>query len=191
MSIKYQTYLPGDKKDKLSEIIRVNHSGELGAINIYKGQIAATKHLLIIKKQPKLLEILTEMYKQEMVHFQYFQSRVVEHKVRPSFFTPIWSQLGFVIGYITGILGKKSAMTLTVGVETIIGNHYKSQLELIAKLHIQNDALKEKISQFMEEELEHLDIGIAHQAEKMCGYFYIRKTIEMATKLAISIAKHI
>jgi ubiquinone biosynthesis monooxygenase Coq7 len=194
MYIKQPTYLPGDNKDKFHEMLRVNHSGELGAINLYKGQIAAIKHLSIIEKQRTLLETLNEMYNQEMVHYQYFKLAIEQHKVRPSFLTPIWSQLGFTIGYITGILGQKTAMTLTAGVETVIGNHYKEQLNIIENMLPSNgalDELKSKISQFMEEELEHLDIATAYHAEEMYRYFYLRKLIEIATNIAISIAKRL
>lgn len=181
-------YLPGDNKNKLDEIIRVDHSGELGAINIYRGQIAATK-----KGKTELLQVLNDMYQEEMKHFEYFKSQIEEHRIRPSFFTPLWAKLGFIIGYITGLLGEKTAMTLTVGVETVIGNHYKEQIKTIEILEkngvIQNGQLKEKISQFMQDELEHLDIGINRKAEEMCCHFYFRKVVELATTWAIHIAK--
>jgi demethoxyubiquinone hydroxylase (CLK1/Coq7/Cat5 family) len=43
----------------------------------------------------------------------------------------------------------------------------------------------------MGEELEHLDIATTYHTEEMCSYFYLRKFIEIATNLAISIAKRL
>lgn len=192
MCNKQLRYLPGDNKDKLNEIIRVNHSGELGAINIYQGQIAAIKH--ISRNKSKLLKILNDMYNSEVIHFEYFKSLIESYKIRPSLLTPVWSRLGFVVGYITGILGQKTAMTLTVGVETVIGKHYKEQLNILKNITSTSNVpydLQDKIAQFMSEELEHLDIAINYKAEKMCSYFYFRKFIEISTRLAITLAKRI
>ncbi len=186
-----RNYLPGDNKDTLTEMIRVNHSGELGAINIYKGQILATKHRSFIKDEAKLLEILNHMYQQEIVHFQYFTREVEQKKIRPSLLTSIWSSLGFTIGYMTGIFGEKTAMNLTIGVETVIGEHYQSQLESIEAMKLNNEELYRKISQFMAEELEHLDTSMASHKTMICSHLYLRKLVEVATNLAISIAKRI
>lgn len=195
MYIKQLRYLPGDDKNKLNEMLRVNHSGELGAINLYKGQIAAIKHLSSIKKQPDLLRALHEMYNQEIVHFEYFKRLIEDQKIRPSFLTPLWSTLGFTIGYITGILGQKTAMTITVGVEIVIGDHYKEQLSILNNMtlsyKIPLDDIIKMISQFMDEELEHLDIAMNYHAEEMCSHFYFRQLIEICTTLAISLAKRI
>ncbi len=180
-------YLPGDRKDKLQEIIRVNHSGELGAINIYKGQIAATKH-----KKPRnkeLIKTLNELYQGEIPHFEYFKSLMEQNKIRPSLFTTLWSVLGFGIGYLTALLGKETAMTLTVGVETIISQHYKEQLDLLDALSYEE--LKDKIAQFMEDEIEHLEIGVDNDAEKMCCHFYFNTFIKFLTTAAIYIAKRL
>jgi ubiquinone biosynthesis monooxygenase Coq7 len=131
------------------------------------------------------------MYQGEIEHFEYFKEEIEYNKIRPSIFTPLWQSLGFVIGYVSTVVGIKGAMTLTVGVETIIGQHYKEQLELIDSTLSDKDKLKEKISQFMRDELEHLEKGIDHKAEEMCCHFYFRRLVELATKLAISIAKRL
>lgn len=176
-------YLPGDRKDKLSEMIRVNHSGELGAISIYKGQIAAARH----KRQTELVQTLNYMYQAEIPHFDYFVSVMEKNSIRPSFFTPIWSRLGYTIGYITALLGQSSAMTLTVGVEDVISKHYQEQLNNIDQEN--HEEIYEKISQFMTDEIEHMNIGIENKAENMCGYFYFNSTVKYLTRVAIYIAK--
>jgi ubiquinone biosynthesis monooxygenase Coq7 len=185
--MQLKKYLPGDDKDILSEIIRVDHSGELGAINIYKGQIAAMRH--IRRDEVAVINVLNDMYRGEVEHFEYFKKQIEENKIRPSIFIPLWKILGFATGYLSASMGVKSAMTLTVGVETVIGKHYKEQIELIESKLNKQDNLKEKISQFMEDELEHLDKGLDYKAEEVCCHFYLRKLVELATSWAISIAK--
>ena len=51
--------------------------------------------------------------------------------------------------------------------------------------------LKATIKKFAQDELEHHDIGIAHDAEKTPGYTILTKFIEMGCKTAIAISKKI
>ena len=54
-------------KDKIKEIIRVNQAGELGAIQIYKGQLAVLKNKPISKD-------LRDMLKKENKHYEKFNN---------------------------------------------------------------------------------------------------------------------
>lgn len=210
MSTKIKSYLPGDKPSNkiIEEIIRVDHSGEYGAKKIYAGQITAIKHLKAISKilnkannYDELLEILKEMYEGEVPHYQYFEDLMNKTNTRPSFLLPVWSLLGFVSGYITGIAGQKTAMTLTVGIEEVISNHYNAQLKDVQNIMSDQSTnlvdgpllnnLYDKIKQFMYDELEHLNTGIDWEAEKMCGHFCFNSLVKIASKTAISIAKNI
>ena len=51
--------------------------------------------------------------------------------------------------------------------------------------------LKKTISKFEKDELEHHDIGIAHDAEKTPGYKILSKIIETGCKVAIVASKKI
>ena len=57
------------KNNKISEMIRVNHAGEMGAKVIYDGQILALK----LKKDFDTLKIIQHMKDQENKHFDFFQ----------------------------------------------------------------------------------------------------------------------
>ena len=60
---------------KISEMIRVNHAGEMGAKVIYNGQIFALK----LKKDYKTLEIIEEMKAQEVEHFNFFDEKIMRN----------------------------------------------------------------------------------------------------------------
>ena len=51
--------------------------------------------------------------------------------------------------------------------------------------------LKKTISKFRDDELEHHDIGIEHDAENAPGYKIMSKVIELGCKTAIAISKKI
>ena len=63
---------------KISEIIRVDHAGEMGAKVIYDGQIFALK----LKKDFETLKIVEEMKAQEVEHFNFFDEKIKQKKYR-------------------------------------------------------------------------------------------------------------
>ena len=183
---KKHYFLPGDKQvpELLTEIIRVNHSGELGAKVLYQGQILATKTLY---KKKELLAELEELYQTECNHYDYFDSLLKSRKVRPSLLLPFWTRLGLALGYTSALLGTQAAMALTVAVEEVIADHYLEQLEIIK--HFSEEELQSKISKFLAEEVEHLQTGLNWNAAGLKGYSYYKKIIKICTKAVIYLAK--
>ena len=166
----------------LEEIIRVDHAGEYGATRIYDGQIA------VFGKNSKIGKTIEHMADQEQEHIQKFEELIVKNRVRPTALIPVWNVAGYALGVSTALLGEKAAMACTVAVETVIGNHYGEQLSL---LEDDQKELKKTIKKFKADELEHHDIGIAHDAEKTPGYKVLSKVIELGCKTAIEISKKI
>ena len=172
------------KTDKhiLEEIIRVDHAGEYGATRIYDGQIA------VFGKNSKIGKTIQHMADQEQEHIETFERLITEHRVRPTALMPLWNIAGFTLGVSTALLGEKAAMACTVAVERVIGNHYKKQALLLKE---DQKKLRSTIKKFEKDELEHHDIGIAHDAEKTPGYNILSKAISLGCKTAIAISKKI
>ena len=166
----------------MEEIIRVDHAGEYGATKIYDGQIA------IFGKSSKLGKTIQHMADQEQEHIDKFNELILEHRVRPTALLPLWNVAGYALGASTALMGEKAAMACTVAVEKVIGEHYQEQLDLLGDDH---KDLKKTISKFRDDELEHNDIGIEHDAEKAPGYKIMSKVIELGCKTAIAISKKI
>ena len=169
-------------REILEEIIRVDHAGEYGATKIYDGQIA------VFGKNSKLGKTIQHMADQEQEHIDKFNELILEHRVRPTALLPLWNVAGYALGASTALMGEKAAMACTVAVEKVIGEHYQEQLELLGD--DQKD-LKKTISKFRDDELEHHDIGIEHDAESAPGYKIMSKVIELGCKTAIAISKKI
>ena len=169
-------------REVLEEIIRVDHAGEYGATKIYSGQIA------VFGKNSKLGKTIQHMADQEQEHIDKFNELILEHRVRPTALLPLWNVAGFTLGASTALMGEKAAMACTVAVEKVIGEHYQEQLDLLGDDH---KDLKKTISKFRDDELEHHDIGIEHDAESAPGYKIMSKVIELGCKTAIAISKKI
>jgi len=166
----------------LEEIIRVDHAGEFGATRIYDGQIA------IFGKKSKIGKTIKHMADQEQEHIETFEKLILNHRVRPTALLPVWNVAGYILGATTAMMGEKAAMACTVAVEKVIGEHYNKQLSLLKEDH---KKLKATIKKFAQDELEHHDIGIAHDAEKIPGYTLLTKFIEIGCKTAIAVSKKI
>ena len=169
-------------REILEQIIRVDHAGEYGATRIYDGQIA------VFGKNSKIGKTIQHMADQEQEHIDKFNELILEHRVRPTALLPVWNIAGFALGASTAFLGEKAAMACTVAVEKVIGEHYQEQLDL---LEDDQKDLKKTISKFRDDELEHHDIGIEHDAESAPGYKIMSKVIELGCKTAIAISKKI
>ncbi len=182
-------------KEKLSEIIRVNHAGEFGAKVIYDGQIAALK----LKRDHETLALVKHMKEQEIAHFDYFDDKIKAKKIRPTIMQPLWKVGGFGMGFLTAMLDKKAAMCCTTAVEEVIDEHYQEQINLMEKeSEFLSDKekkeigeLKEKIVKFREEELEHRDTGYEHHAKDLAYFNPLSKMVKLATKFAIGVSKRV
>ena len=174
--------LNNEDKKLIEEIIRVDHAGEHGATQIYRGQLA------VFKENTEFGKEIKEMADQEEIHKSTFDEYIVKENVKPTALFPFWNLAGYALGLGTALMGKKAAMACTVAVEKVIGEHYQEQLELLGDDH---KDLKKTISKFRDDELEHHDIGIEHDAESAPGYKIMSKVIELGCKTAIAISKKI
>ena len=179
---KKKKYKSTTNNKVLHEIIRVDHAGEYGATKIYDGQIA------VFGKETKIGKTIKHMADQEQEHIETFNKLLIENRVRPTALLPLWNFAGFFLGASTALMGEKAAMACTVAVEKVIGDHYGDQLKLLKE---DQKKLKSTIKKFQKDELEHHDIGIAHDAEETPAYNLLSSLISLGCKTAIVLSKKI
>lgn len=173
--------LPGDfSRHDSAAALRVDHAGEYGAQRIYAGQLA------LLKNAPCAPE-LRHMAAQEQVHLAAFNRLLPEHGVRPTALIPLWHVGGWLMGAASAALGTRAAMACTVAVESVITEHYNQQL---ANPQI-DAALHPTIRQFRDEEMEHHDTGLAHDAENAPFYNLLTGTIRGICRGAIWLSARI
>ncbi len=166
---------------KIKEIIRVNQAGELGAIQIYKGQLAVLKNKPISKD-------LQDMLKKENKHYEKFNELILEYKVRPTVLGPIWKAGAFGLGVFTAIMGKKATLACTEAVEEVIIDHYDKQSEYLKG---KDTKLSKITKKFCKEEKEHLDFASEHDTGNDIFHRTLKKSIKIISKTAIKISEKI
>ncbi|XP_025858974.1 5-demethoxyubiquinone hydroxylase, mitochondrial isoform X4 [Vulpes vulpes] len=143
----------------VDRIIRVDHAGEYGANRIYAGQMA-------VLGRTSVGPVIQKMWDQEKDHLKKFNELMVAFRVRPTILMPFWNVVGFALGAGTALLGKEGAMACTVAVEESIAHHYNNQIRtLMEKDPEKYEELLQVIRKFRDEELEHHDIGLEHDAQ--------------------------
>lgn len=105
---------------------------------------------------------------------------------------PFWNVAGYLLGVSTALLGKEAAMACTVAVEDTIVRHYDGQIrQLIEKDSKEHHELLEVIKTFRDEELEHHDIGLEHDAKKAPFYAALTEVIKAGCRTAIWISERV
>ena len=178
-----QRRLPGDAPHAatVARILRVDHAGEYGAARIYAGQLA------VLRRSDKA-PVLREMQAQEQQHLDRFAELIARRRVRPTAMLPLWHLAGFALGAATAVLGERAAMACTVAVEEAIDAHYAGQ---IAALDDSESELRDTLTKFRADELQHRDIGLQHGAEQAPGYRLLSAAIKAGCKVAIRISERL
>jgi ubiquinone biosynthesis monooxygenase Coq7 len=186
MSVSGNRRLPGDltRAQELARMLRVDHAGEYGATRIYEGQLAVLGHRPVGRT-------IRQMAAQEEEHKAAFDKLLVERGIRPTVLSPVWNLAGFALGAATAMLGERAAMACTVAVEEVIGEHYAAQVQRLQELDEDESdkQLVETLSKFRDDELEHRDTGLAHDAEGAPAYPLLSALIKRGTRSAIWLAE--
>lgn len=165
----------------IEEIIRVDHAGEYGAVEIYSGQL---KYI----KDNNARSLIEEMCKGEKIHLQYFEKQIKKRNIRPTIMIPLWKFLGKSLGVISSIGGTKLAMALTESVESVIDNHYDHQLSYLKEIKKENDLVL-NIEKFKQDELDHKHIAISNGSKEAPIYRSFSIFVKSICKLSIAISK--
>lgn len=130
-------------------IIKVNHAGEHGAVGIYTGQLCFAR-----LTAPGLVETLQHFRSHERRHRALF-AKELERRNHPrcrSFW--LCGTGGFVLGFLTGMLGSSAIAATTVAVERVVLRHLEAQLQQLDGI---DEAAVRSITSIVAEEQEHHD----------------------------------
>ncbi|NDC59523.1 MAG: demethoxyubiquinone hydroxylase family protein [Alphaproteobacteria bacterium] len=176
---------PGDaaRDRRLAEILRVDHAGEFGAVQIYRGQRAVFD---MAPSKAHISGLLSEMEAGEQTHLETFDRLLVERGVRPTVFAPLWRIAGFTLGAATALMGEKAAHACTAAVEDVIEKHYAEQARALDDL---DPELKATVEQFRADELHHKDTALAEGAAEAPGYKLMSAIIKFGCRAAIRISE--
>ncbi|KAJ7063058.1 COQ7 protein [Mycena amicta] len=187
-SVSTSPSIPNGQRQQLESALRVDQAGEIAANYIYMGQ------MFILGRNPALKPLIQDMWDQEKKHLAVMDKLQLQHRVRPTLLTDVARIAGFGLGVATAMMGKEAAMACTEAVETVIGEHYDDQLkemELLPSDHPSVPLLRDVIREFRDDELEHLDIAVEHDAQRAPAHALLSSIIGAGCKVAIELCKKV
>ncbi len=166
-------------------MIRVDHAGEYGAVQIYRGQRAVFER---IGAKAHAAGIIAEMEAGEQEHLKTFDRLIAERGVRPTLMAPVWRVAGFGLGAVTALMGEQAAYACTEAVEDVIEEHYRDQIEALGE---DDPELSDVVARFRAEESAHKQTAIEQGAREAPGYEVLTALIRFGCRAAIRISEKI
>lgn len=145
---------------------------------------------------------MKHMYEQEAGHLTTFNSLIAKHRVRPTALYPLWQVLATGLGWSTAVMGREAAMACTEAVETEIGGHYNNQIRTLLEMTTQWEEegydvgpefteLISTLRRIRDEELEHLDHAVEHDAKKAEPHWLLTGVIRAGCRGAIWVSEKV
>ena len=151
---KASSPVPGQAKlrpaQTISEkMIKVDHAGENGAVNIYRAQ-----RLVARVRSPSLLDQLAHFQSHEEAHRLQFESYLQANGIRRCVSYHLCGIGGFALGIVSGIVGPSAVMATTFAVENVVLEHLQTQSTFLKKNDI---AAYDCVRAIIVDEQEHHD----------------------------------
>ncbi|SRR6266566_3027220 len=158
-------------------LIKVDHAGEFGAINIYRAQILVAR-----VTAPGIVPTLRDFLSHERKHLKIFQDVLSKRGIprcRSYWFCGIG---GYILGLVTALLGRSGIMACTAAVETVVTGHLVDQIE---RLRNEGDVeALEAVQAIVAEELEHREVGVSEGRTSVL-YKPVSSVVSAATSFVI------
>ncbi|WED42887.1 2-polyprenyl-3-methyl-6-methoxy-1,4-benzoquinone monooxygenase [Legionella cardiaca] len=138
------------EKKNIAGLMRVNHSGEVCAQALYRGQ-ALTAQLLTVRAQ---MELAAE---EEIDHLAWCEQRLHELNSHTSLLNPLWYFGSLTLGMLAGLAGDRWSLGFVAETERQVSQHLQKHLQ---RLPLQDNKTKLILEQMDEDETHHADVAM-------------------------------
>lgn len=138
--------------DTPKKILKVNHAGEFGAVNIYRSQLLIAR---IFMKD--LVPMIEEFLADEKRHLDIFWQEIQRRNGVKCKSYWLCGLGGYFMGFVSALMGKRGIMACTWAVENVVVNHLHNQISYLRE----RDDLEalNTVEAILEDEQNHRDIG--------------------------------
>jgi 3-demethoxyubiquinol 3-hydroxylase len=158
-------------------VMKVNHAGEHGAVNIYRAQLLACRG-----RRSDITSELRQFLDHEMRHREVFAAELMR-RGRPRCRNYHLCGLGgFALGLVTGLCGRASIAATTVAVETVVLRHLEAQM---STLRLADPAAVSAIRSIIDDERAHRDIAGFQSTAGLIWPRILRPVVSWATETVI------
>ncbi|WP_078118462.1 demethoxyubiquinone hydroxylase family protein [Thiosocius teredinicola] len=165
------------ERETPGRILKVDHAGEFGAVNIYRAQIfVGTLY------GASHLPVLREFLEHEKRHLAVFGGELKRRGIRRCKSYYLCGVGGYCLGLVSAIFGRSSVMACTAAVETVVLRHLEDQLQALSALG--DIEAYQAVSQIIQDEQAHQEAGRAERVECLFYKPFVA-VVEAATEAVI------
>ena len=175
--LELTTDKPEGQQGTAGRILKINHAGEFGAVNIYRAQIAIVQFY-----DKALAKLLRDFLAHEKEHLRIFGSELERRGVRRCRSYYLCGIGGFCLGFITAAFGKNSVLACTAAVESVVLKHLAEQVEAL-KIIDDMEAV-EAIESIIADEKAHHDEGVSASTDCIFYKPFV-KVVQFSTECVI------
>ena len=114
--------LSATERVEAARLMRVNHSGEIAAQALYRGQA-------LWARKPRIAQALRQAATEEMDHLAWCEERLGELGGRPSVLAPVWYGGSFLIGWLAGAAGDAASLGFVSETERQVESHLEGSMQ--------------------------------------------------------------
>ena len=122
-----------------ARLMRVNHSGEVAAQALYRGQA-------LTAKKPEVVASMRRAALEETDHLAWCENRLRELKGPTSALNPLWYVGSFAIGALAGVLGDEASLGFVAETEKQVESHLRGHLSRLAPADHRSRAVLEQMT---------------------------------------------
>ena len=140
-----------------SNLMRINHTGEVCAQALYQGQA-------ITAQNPLTRDVMHQAAIEENDHLLWCEERLKELGSHTSYLNPLWYIGSLSIGLFAGICGDKWSLGFLAETEIQVGEHLKNHL---AQLPMSDHKSRAIVEQMWVDETHHADMAVNQGGAKL------------------------
>jgi ubiquinone biosynthesis monooxygenase Coq7 len=137
--------LQGAQRAESVRLMRVNHSGEVAAQALYRGQALTSRDAAVSAA-------LCHAADEETDHLAWCEGRLRELKGRTSVLNPLWYAGSFAIGALAGALGRSTGLGFVAETERQVESHLRGHMERLGSADPRSHAILERMTH---DEMQH------------------------------------
>jgi 3-demethoxyubiquinol 3-hydroxylase len=137
--------MPEAQRAESARLMRVNHSGEVAAQALYRGQA-------LTARQPELAAAMHHAAAEETDHLAWCELRLRELNGRTSLLNPLWYAGSFAIGALAGAFGRSTSLGFVAETERQVESHLRSHMQ---RLGAGDERSRAILEQMTHDEMQH------------------------------------
>src|SRR3990167_4345873 len=171
--------LSSDENNESIGCMRVNHTGEVCAQALYRGQ-------LTFSHSKKTREMLEKSGDEETDHLAWTKERLNELDGKTSYLNCLWYLNSYLIGVIAGLAGDRWSLGFVEETEIQVAKHLQNHLEKLPSKDLKSRAI---VSRMRDEEMQHEKAAVNAGANHLP--FPIKKLMQLQAKVMTTIAYYL